>query len=114
MPCPDTLMVAISRDGKAATTYDLNAVKEVLGGVETLAMTRTALSGAYALGFDRIGIAAVIQGISPPMFVKSMTTLADHRAWQDVYHVPADDLTLYVKIQADVVTEFRVVSFKEK
>ncbi len=48
------------------------------------------------------------------MFVKSMTTLADHRTWQDVYHVPADDLVLYVKFQADVVTEFRVMSFKER
>ncbi len=30
-----------------------------------------------------------------------------HRVWQDVYHVPADDLVLYVKVQADVVTEFK-------
>jgi len=28
--------------------------------------------------------------------------------------VPADDLVLYVKFQADVVTEFRVMSFKER
>jgi motility quorum-sensing regulator / GCU-specific mRNA interferase toxin len=99
---------------KRRPTYDLNAVKEVLGTVETLAITRSALSTAYALGFDRAGIAAVILGIGPGMFVKSMTTLADHRAWQDVYHVPSEDLILYIKIQADVVTEFRVVSFKEK
>jgi motility quorum-sensing regulator/GCU-specific mRNA interferase toxin len=56
----------------------------------------------------------VIQTIRRPMFFKSMTTLADHRTWQDVYHVPADDLVLYVKFQADVVTEFRVMSFKER
>ena len=48
------------------------------------------------------------------MFYKSMTTHADRRTWQDVYHVPADGLTLYVKFQADIVTEFRVMSFKEK
>jgi motility quorum-sensing regulator/GCU-specific mRNA interferase toxin len=29
-------------------------------------------------------------------------------------HVPARGLTLYVKFQGDVVTEFKVVSFKEK
>jgi motility quorum-sensing regulator/GCU-specific mRNA interferase toxin len=28
--------------------------------------------------------------------------------------VPAGDLLLYVKFQADVVTEFRVMAFKEK
>jgi motility quorum-sensing regulator/GCU-specific mRNA interferase toxin len=48
------------------------------------------------------------------MFVKSMTTFADHRLWQDVYRVPAGELMLYVKFQADVVTEFRVMAFKEK
>jgi len=46
------------------------------------------------------------------MFVKSMTTLTDHRVWQDAYPFPARGLTLWVKFQADVVTE--VMSFKEK
>lgn len=48
------------------------------------------------------------------MFVKSMTTFADHRVWQDVYNVPARGLLIYVKFQADAVTEFMVISFKEK
>jgi motility quorum-sensing regulator/GCU-specific mRNA interferase toxin len=48
------------------------------------------------------------------MFFKSMTTFADHRVWQDVYRVPARELELYIKFQADVVTEFIVMSFKEK
>lgn len=55
-----------------------------------------------------------INGIDRSMFYKSMTTLADHRIWQDVYHVPSRGLTLYIKFQAAVVTEFVVVSFKEK
>jgi hypothetical protein len=28
--------------------------------------------------------------------------------------VPTDDLTIYVKLTDDVVTEFKVLSFKEK
>ena len=44
----------------------------------------------------------------------SMTTYADHRVWQDVYHVPAPVGTLYVKFTADAVTEFVLLSFKEK
>jgi motility quorum-sensing regulator/GCU-specific mRNA interferase toxin len=48
------------------------------------------------------------------MFYKSMTTFADHRVWQDVYHVPTRGMMLYVKFQADVITEFTVMSFKEK
>ena len=48
------------------------------------------------------------------MCYKSMTTLADYRIWQDVYHVPSDGLLLYVKFQADVVTEVQVMSVKER
>jgi motility quorum-sensing regulator / GCU-specific mRNA interferase toxin len=43
-----------------------------------------------------------------------MTTFGDHRVWQDVYHVPYEELMLYVKFQTDVITGFSVVSFKEK
>lgn len=99
---------------KRRPTYDLDAIKEALGSVDRLAITRSALSDALALGFGRAGIVAVLHGITRPMFHKSMTTHADHRIWQDVYHVPANGLTLYVKFQADRVTEFRVMSFKEK
>lgn len=56
----------------------------------------------------------VVGSIERKMFYKSMTTFADHRVWQDVYHVPARGLVLYVKFQADVMTEFTVMSFKEK
>ncbi len=87
---------------------------EALGSVETLAMTTIALRDAAALGFGRHGVVAVIASMERRMFVKSMITFADHRVWQDVYQLPAEDLVLYVKFQADVVTEFRVMSFKER
>ena len=60
------------------------------------------------------GVVETIGGIERRMFYKSMTTFADSRVWQDVYHVPARGLMLYVKFQADIVTEFTVMSFKEK
>jgi motility quorum-sensing regulator/GCU-specific mRNA interferase toxin len=41
-------------------------------------------------------------------------TFADHRVLQDVYPVPANEIVLYVKFQADEVTEFRVMALKEK
>lgn len=99
---------------KQRPTYDLDAIKTALGSIETLAMTSTALRDALRLGFDRAGVAETIQGIERRMFYKSMTTFVDHRVWQDVYHVPVRGLVLYVKFQADVVTEFTVMSFKEK
>lgn len=99
---------------KRRPTYALEAIKAALGSMDTLAMTSSALRDAIGLGFDRAGVAETIAGIERSMFYKSMTTFADHRLWQDVYHVPARGMTLYVKFQADVVTDFIVMSFKEK
>ncbi|WP_108461629.1 type II toxin-antitoxin system MqsR family toxin [Devosia naphthalenivorans] len=99
---------------KKRPTYDLEAIKLALGAAETLAMTSSALRDALALGFDRNGVAETIEAVERHMFVKSMTTFADHRVWQDVYYVPARGLVLYVKFQADVITEFVGMSFKEK
>lgn len=82
--------------------------------IDGLAMTTSALRDATALEFDKAGVDETIGGIERTMFFKSMTTFADHRMWQDVYHVPARGLTLYVKFPADIVTEFTVMSFKEK
>ncbi|MBZ9680644.1 type II toxin-antitoxin system MqsR family toxin [Mesorhizobium sp. ESP6-5] len=89
-------------------------MKTTFGSVDTLAITTSALRDAVGLGFDRAGLIEVIDSMTRKMFVKSMTTFADHRVWQDVYHVPARDMLLYVKFQADVVTEFTIMSFKEK
>lgn len=47
-------------------------------------------------------------------FYKSMTSRATHTVWQDVYHVPSAVGVLYVKFMADTMTEFRLLSFKEK
>ena len=82
---------------KRRPTYDLEAIKSAFETVETLAMTSSALRDAIALGFDRAGVVETIAGIERRMFYKSMTTFADHRVWQDVYHVPARGLTLYVE-----------------
>jgi motility quorum-sensing regulator/GCU-specific mRNA interferase toxin len=99
---------------KRKPSYDLSAIKAAIGSVETLSIKMTALRNAEALGYDDVGIVNVILGIERRMFVKSMTTFENHRLWQDVYHVPSRGLILYVKFQEDLLTEFAVVSFKEK
>lgn len=58
--------------------------------------------------------ADVIRSMRRSHFQKSITSYADARRWQDVYHVPWEDLTLYVKFTDDILTEFVVLSFKEK
>jgi motility quorum-sensing regulator/GCU-specific mRNA interferase toxin len=99
---------------KRKPTYDLDAFKAAFDSVEKLLATGTALKGAAALGFGRAEMVATIQGMQRSQFYKSMTAHADHRVWQDVYHVPSDVGLLYVKFVADAVTEFLLLSFKEK
>jgi motility quorum-sensing regulator/GCU-specific mRNA interferase toxin len=77
-------------------------------------VTRTALKDAQALGFTLATMIDVLQSMKRAHFYKSMTSFADHKQWQDVYHVPWDDLLLYVKFKDDRVTEFLLLSFKEK
>jgi len=99
---------------KRKPTYDLDAFKAAFASVDALHVTGTALRGAVALGFGRAEIVATIQAMRRSRFYKSMTAYGDQRIWQDVYHVPSEAGLLYVKFTADAVTEFLLVSFKEK
>ncbi|MGH6868521.1 MAG: type II toxin-antitoxin system MqsR family toxin [Methylocella sp.] len=95
-------------------TYDLESFKAAFNHPGKLAVTGTALRDARALGFDTEGIVEVIQLMLRSHFYKSTTSNWDHTEWQDVYHVTRSDMTLYVKFRADRITEFRLLSFKEK
>jgi motility quorum-sensing regulator/GCU-specific mRNA interferase toxin len=77
-------------------------------------VTVTATRTAAALGFGRAEMVAAIQTMRRSQFYKSMTSHRDHRLWQDVYHVPSAAGMLYVKFTADTVTEFVLLSFKER
>jgi motility quorum-sensing regulator/GCU-specific mRNA interferase toxin len=100
---------------KRKPSFDLERFKAVAGNPLTLDMTRSALTTARGLGFDTLAITRLVRSMTRSMFYKSMTSYADSRQWQDVYHVPADDdLTIYLKFTEGVVTGFTVLSFKEK
>lgn len=99
---------------KRRPSYDIEAIKRAIGSAKTLSATGSAIRDATLLGLSRRDMARVIQTMKPSMFYKSMTTFADPRLWQDVYHVPSGAQVLYVKFEADIVTEFRLVSFKER
>ena len=73
-----------------------------------------ALRSAAALGFGRIEIVRTIQAMQRRHFYKSMTRYGNNQLWQDVYHVPSPVGVLYIKFTADAVTEFLLLSFKEK
>ena len=54
----------------------------------------------------------VVISLTSDHFPKSMTTHADHRIWQDVYHAKsAQGQAIYLKLT--VIEEVLIVSFKE-
>ena len=97
---------------KRKRSHDLLAFKAAFARAR--AITMSAARSAVALGYGMDDVAAVVASIQGAHFVKSTTSLGDHRQWQDVYHVPHDGLLLYLKFTDAVVTEFVLLSFKEK
>ena len=74
-------------------------------------MTKTALAGGAALGFDALAIVEVVKTLAPADFYKSMTTHDDYTVWQDVYRPTTPAGVVYLKLT--VVEDVLVVSFKE-
>jgi motility quorum-sensing regulator/GCU-specific mRNA interferase toxin len=98
---------------KRTPTYEVEAFKAaVLGGRADF--TRTAIQGARTLGFGLVDMKAAIASMTRQQFYKSMTSLADHRIWQDVYHVHYEGQWVYVKFTAGLICEFTLLSFKQR
>lgn len=98
---------------KRTPHYALDSIKVTFTTAASVRMTKTAQDTAFALGFFLVDVVRLIQSMTREQFYKSMTTLADHRIWQDVYHVPFEGLVLYVKFTTDA-QGYLVISFKEK
>ena len=75
--------------------------------------TASAFSGARELGIDDLaGMCAIVMTLTSADFYKSMTTHADHRIWQDVYHAKTvNRAEVYLKLT--VIDDVLIVSFKE-
>ncbi|MDR0769867.1 MAG: type II toxin-antitoxin system MqsR family toxin [Burkholderiales bacterium] len=75
--------------------------------------TASAYNGARELGINSLSeMCAVILTLTFRDFYKSMTTAADHRVWQDVYHTKtASGNEVYLKLT--VIEDVLIVSFKE-
>lgn len=79
----------------------------------TVSATRSALLDADAMGLDFTGMCQVVLSLTGDSFYKSMTTYADHRIWQDVYHpILRDGRKAYLKVT--VIDDLLIVSFKER
>lgn len=73
--------------------------------------THAARAGASELGLGFSDMLAVVMGLTPGDFYKSMTTHADHTVWQDVYRPRTQAGDVYLKLT--VIDDVLIVSFKE-
>ena len=97
---------------KSTAHCKLPAVKALIDAGRVNA-TASAFRGARELGIvDMAGMCAVVMSLTPGNFYKSMTTYADHRIWQDVYHSETSNgANVYLKLT--VIDDVLIVSFKE-
>lgn len=98
---------------KSSPHYALDVLKAVVRQHGVEAFTATAINNARAMGLDGAAALAVVMGLQRRHFYKSMTTHADHRVWQDVYHAPCPNgKTAYLKLTLQ--TGRVLIQFKEK
>lgn len=99
---------------KRRPTHCLNSFKKDFAKPDSVDITSSALRGATALGLGSFEMNVIIQTMEGKHFYKSMTSHADHKVWQDVYYVPSEFGELYIKFTEGKVTDFKLLSFKEK
>lgn len=101
---------------KSSRSFDLASIKTVFADVEALGTrtTASAFKGAQELGLTREDMVTAIQSLSSRDFYKSMTTYADYKTWQDVYHVRFGSLVIYMKFSLNKDGDYALISFKEK
>ena len=93
--------------------YDLTLIQADVARLGVAAFTKTALDGGRGMGWTSAEMLAVVASLTRQHFEKSMTTYADHRVWQDVYHAPTP-----ARLEANIYDTLRetapVIQFKEK
>lgn len=98
---------------KRTPHYDLSRIQASVELLGAGAFTKTAMDGGRAMGLTTGEMLQVIGSLTWRNFYKSMTTYADHRVWQDVYHTATPvRKDAYIKITSR--DSAPVIQFKEK
>lgn len=99
---------------KKTPHYDLFCIQDDVRRLGAVAFTKSALDGGRTMGLTLAQMQRVITSLEPRELYKSMTTHADHRVWQDVYHTDAYGLFIYIKVTYRPGGGPPVIAFKEK
>lgn len=94
--------------------YQLSPVQDEVARRGAAAFTMTALRNGLGMGLTVAQMIDVVRSLTRGDFYKSMTTHADHRVWQDVYHAatPAGKVA-YIKVTGQGEGMPPVIQFKE-
>ena len=92
--------------------YDLAVIKADVRRLGAKTLTRAAKEAGKNLDLDISEMQAVVFKLQNRMLYKSMTTYADHRVWQDVYHIHSHGLEIYIKVTYCSGSNPPVISFK--
>ncbi|MGA8515856.1 MAG: type II toxin-antitoxin system MqsR family toxin, partial [Burkholderiaceae bacterium] len=94
--------------------YPLQDAQAIVARDGVLAFTQTAIMGAAVLGLSGKQACQMVCQLTRSGFYKSMTTYADSRVWQDVYHAQCPDgRVAYVKLTLTQGGKV-VIQFKEQ
>ncbi|MBD0702022.1 MULTISPECIES: type II toxin-antitoxin system MqsR family toxin [unclassified Pseudomonas] len=99
---------------KSTPHYDLAVVKAEVLRLGNKAFTMSTQQGARRMSLSTARMLQIMASLEYRMLHKSMTTYADHRIWQDVYHTTFQDREIYIKVTYRPGGGHPVVSFKEK
>ena len=100
---------------KRTPHYHLTEVQTVVADTTSRPFTITALRGGLELGLTEPEMRQVVCALSRRDFYKSMTTHADYREWQDVYHgVTKEGVPVYIKITAYADGRPPIIQFKAR
>jgi len=92
--------------------YKLAEIQSSVKKLGAAAFTKSALDGGRDMGLTSDEMLEVIASLGGTDFYKSMTTYADHRIWEDVYHATTPvQKKAYIKVT--LRDEAPVISFKE-
>ena len=95
--------------------YSLKHIQAIVADVHSQPFTVTALRGGLAMGLTEKEMRQVVLKLTQQDFYKSMTTHADHRVWQDVYHGVTEALVkVYIKVTYYADNRPPVIQFKAK
>ena len=83
---------------KRKAHYDLSALIGDVRRRGVASFTKTALDGGRRMGLTTEEMIEAVCSLTPACLYKSMTTYADGRVWQDVYHADTPSGKAYVKL----------------